>query len=276
MNRNPLVTPEWLVEHLQDSGLVVVDCRFDLARPEAGEEAYRKGHIPGALYLHLEQDLSAPVGTHGGRHPLPDEERLAERLGALGIDHRRTVIAYDDQGGMMAARLWWMLRYLGHGEVFVLNGGYGAWTELGYPVSDEVPRREPTRFVPHRQEQFQVGMEEVKAWKGLLIDSREPARYEGKTEPIDAQAGHIPGAVNRFWKENLGKDGRWKTPAELKKEWAFASGKQPIVYCGSGVTACANLLALYAAGIPEARLYAGSWSDWISYEQNPVATGPTS
>lgn len=273
LNRNPLVTPEWLYEHLKDPDLVVVDCRFDLTRPQSGKEGYRRNHIPGALYLDLEKDLSAPVGIHGGRHPLPDVDRFADRLGEVGIDRRRTVVAYDDQGGAMAARLWWMLRCLGHEAVFVLNGGYTAWTEMGYPVNDEVPRPEPTRFVPNPNRDLLVGMEEVKAWDGLLIDSREPARYEGKAEPIDAKAGHIPGAVNRFWKENLGEDGRWKNPAEMKKEWAFALGKQAIVYCGSGVTACANLLALHAAGITDARLYAGSWSDWISYEQNPVATG---
>lgn len=217
MNRNPLVTPEWLYEHLKDPDLVVVDCRFDLTRPQSGKEGYRRNHIPGALYLDLEKDLSAPVGIHGGRHPLPDVDRFADRLGEVGIDRRRTVVAYDDQGGAMAARLWWMLRCLGHEAVFVLNGGYTAWTEMGYPVNDEVPRPEPTRFVPNPNRDLLVGMEEVKAWDGLLIDSREPARYEGKAEPIDAKAGHIPGAVNRFWKENLGEDGRWKNPAEMKK-----------------------------------------------------------
>ncbi|PTX64310.1 thiosulfate/3-mercaptopyruvate sulfurtransferase [Melghirimyces profundicolus] len=273
----PLVTPEWLHAHLEDPDLVVVDSRFELADPAAGKEAYRQDHIPGARYMDLEEDLSGPVKKHGGRHPLPDLDEFVEKLGTVGIDGAKTVIAYDDQGGAMAARFWWMLRYLGHEEVAILDGGYRAWKERGYPVTGEIPQPVPCRFQPRidRPEQL-AGMEDVKHYSGLVIDSRDPDRFEGKTEPIDAKAGHIPGAVNRFWKKNLCEDGRWKRPSELKKEWAFASrGEAPIVYCGSGVTACANLLALHAAGFKNARLYAGSWSDWISYEANPVRTGKT-
>lgn len=273
METRPLVTPDWLFEHREDPELVVVDCRFELADPEAGERAYRQSHLPGARYLDLEKDLSGPVGKHGGRHPLPDREAFAETLGRRGIDESKLVIAYDAQGGAMAARLWWMLHYLGHPEVAVLDGGYQGWVEKGYPVTADMPQPLPVRFRPRIESEMLVGVDEVKKHVGLLIDSRDPDRFAGRDEPIDAKAGHIPGAVNRFWKENLKEDGSWKSVEELKKEWAFAfEDEAPIVYCGSGVTACANLLALHAAGHRGARLYAGSWSDWITYRENPVQT----
>ncbi|MFC4076218.1 sulfurtransferase [Salinithrix halophila] len=271
-----LVTTDWLNRQAKDPDVVIADCRFELGKPEAGMEAYQRDHIPGAIYFHLEEDLSGSVDKHGGRHPLPDMETFAKKLGRAGIDSTKTVIAYDDQGGAMAARLWWMLRYLGHEKAAVLNGGYKSWKEEGRPVTAEIPQPEKAHFEPRIPDRERLaGMEETKRFTGLLIDSRDPARYEGKTEPIDAKAGHIPGAVNYFWKQNLAEGQTWKSPEELKKDFAFISeGEKPIVYCGSGVTACANLLALHQAGIQDARLYAGSWSDWISYVQNPVKTGP--
>lgn len=267
-----IVSPEWLRDRLEDPGLVVVDCRFELSKPDAGRKAYELDHIPGAVYMDLEKDLSGPVGRHGGRHPLPETEAFAEMLGRAGIDHDKTVVAYDDQGGAMAARLWWLLRYFGHGQVAVLDGGYRGWKEKGFPVTADRIQPRPVRFVPRiRHPEWLVSMEEVKRHRGLLIDSREPDRYAGKFEPIDAKAGHIPGAINYFWKNNLEEGHSWKSPQALKRDFSFIpEGEEPIVYCGSGVTACANLLALYVAG-RNGRLYAGSFSDWISYGENPVA-----
>lgn len=269
-----VVSPQWLRERLGNPELVVVDCRFELGKPDAGRKAYEQDHVPGAVYMDLEKDLSGPVGRHGGRHPLPDADALAEKLGRAGIDHTKIVVAYDDQGGAMAARLWWLLRYLGHEPVAVLDGGYQGWKEKGYPVTAERIQPSPVRFVPRiRHPEWLVDMEEVRRHRGLLIDSRDPERYAGRFEPIDAKAGHIPGAVNRFWKNNLAEGQRWKSREELRRDFSFIpEGERPIVYCGSGVTACANLLALHLAG-REGRLYAGSFSDWISYEENPIAQG---
>ncbi|MGI6125355.1 MAG: sulfurtransferase [Planifilum sp.] len=269
-----VVSPKWLRERLGDSNLVIVDCRFELSKPHAGRKAYERDHIPGAVYMDLERDLSGPVRRHGGRHPLPELEALANTLGRVGIDRTKTVVAYDDQGGAMAARLWWLLRYLGHDQVAVLDEGYRGWKEKGYPVTPDRVHPKPSRFTPQiRNPEWLVGMEEVRRHRGLLIDSRDPERFAGRYEPIDAKAGHIPGAVNYFWKNNLEEGRRWKTPQALKKDFSFIpEEEQPIVYCGSGVTACANLLALHLAG-REGRLYAGSFSDWISYEENPIAQG---
>ncbi|MDR6226108.1 sulfurtransferase [Desmospora profundinema] len=272
----PLMDRETLRGHHDDPDWVVVDCRFDLADQEAGRQAYEQGHIPGARYMDLERDLSGPVGKHGGRHPFPDLDRFVEKLGAAGIDDTKTVVAYDDQGGAMAARLWWMLRYLGHERAAVLNGGFQGWKKAGHPVTQEKPEPTPTRFHPRiRQPERLVGMEETKAEKGWVIDSRERERYEGKREPIDAKAGHIPGAVHYFWKDNLEEGQRWKSAEVIRERFSdLPKDSRPIVYCGSGVTACANLLALHLAGFENARLYAGSWSDWISYEENPIRQGP--
>ncbi|WP_342743127.1 sulfurtransferase [Marininema halotolerans] len=270
-----LVSSTWLKEYLQDESLVLADCRFNLAKPSEGKNAYDDRHIPGAVYFHLDDELSGPVTTHGGRHPLPDRTSFANLLGEKGIDQKKTVVIYDDQGGAMAARLWWMLKYLGHENVAVLNGGFTAWEKAGYPVTSEPTRVIPTYFEPDIKEPDQlVQMDEVRRGDMLLIDSREPKRYQGIEEPIDKKAGHIPGAVNRFWKENLMDDQHWKSSQTLKEEWSFISSQTaPIIYCGSGVTACANLLALQHAGYPHGRLYLGSWSDWVSYDDNPVKKG---
>ncbi|PTM59748.1 sulfurtransferase [Desmospora activa] len=271
-----LIDTKTLHHHLDDPSWIVVDCRFDLKDEEQGHQAYEQGHIPGARYLSLKYDLSGPVSKHGGRHPFPDMDEFVDKLGRMGIDGEKTVIAYDDQGGAMAARLWWMLRHLGHERVAVLDEGFQSWVKAGYPVTPEVPEMTVTRFIPHiRHPERLVGMEETKAEKGWVIDSRERDRYEGKMEPIDAKAGHIPGAVHHFWKSNLTEGQRWKSKEEIREQFSYLQpGSRPIVYCGSGVTACANLLALHVAGIEDARLYPGSWSDWISYEENPIRQGP--
>lgn len=274
-----IVSMNWLLARLYEPDLVIVDCRFQLADPDAGRKAYEESYIPRAVYLDLERDLSAPVREHGGRHPLPDIMTLAKRLGQLGIGNDTRVIAYDDQGGAMAARLCWLLKYMGHEQAYVMEQGFTAWEKAGYPVtSDQPPIQIPSHFEPTIQKDMLASIEEVQKAShqktAVLIDSREPVRFAGIEEPIDNKAGHIPGAINRFWKHNLQADGRWLTVDELKQRFTdLPQDRDIIVYCGSGVTACPNVLALQEAGFRSVKLYAGSWSDWISYPENPIAIG---
>lgn len=283
---NPVVEPRWVLARMYEPDLVIVDCRFQPGEPDAGREAYEQDHIPGALYVDLEEDLSAPTGPHGGRHPLPAVADFAAAISRLGIDHETRVVAYDDQGGSMAARFWWLMRYHGHEKTFILNGGYSRWRMLGYPISDaKPPVIVPKTFVPNIQTDMVVHVDEVRrvleqAQQGVkntvLIDSRELRRYLGEEEPVDRVAGHIPGALHAFWKDGLKDDLTWKTPEEQRERFASMNldpDQEIIVYCGSGVTACPNVLALELAGFRRVKLYAGSWSDWISYEDNPIATG---
>jgi thiosulfate/3-mercaptopyruvate sulfurtransferase len=273
------VSKRWLLARLYEPEQIIVDCRFTLGKPEAGRESYEQEHIPGAVYLDLELDLSSPVGEHGGRHPLPDPQVLAARLAKLGIGNDSRIVAYDDESGMNAARLWWLLRYLGHEQVFILEGGFSAWKADKYPVTDHQPVRVPSTFTANVQPQMLVGVEEVrevskKTVNAVLIDSRANDRYHGQNETLDKKAGHIHGAVNYFWKDTQNADGSFKSAEELQEHFAgLDKDREIIVYCGSGVTACPNVLALEKAGYTNVRLYAGSWSDWISYEENPVATG---
>ncbi|RKN85780.1 sulfurtransferase [Paenibacillus ginsengarvi] len=273
-----IVDFDWLAERLGDADVVVADCRFALGQPATGSDAYAEGHIPGAVYMDLERDLSGSITTHGGRHPLPDMADFAKVAAGAGIDSSKTVVVYDDQGGAMASRLWWMLRYAGHDKVKLLSGGFSAWKAAGYPVTAEVPAPAASEFRVSIQPDMLLSMEDVKARLGrpgtTLIDSRERPRYLGETEPIDPVAGHIPGAINRFWKEALDESGRWKQPSGQTARFVdLDPNSEIVVYCGSGVTACPNVLALTEAGFPNVKLYGGSWSDWISYEENPVATG---
>lgn len=259
--------------------VAVVDCRFSLNDPGAGRSAYEQGHVPGAVFADLDLDLSGPVSEHGGRHPLPDIGQLTVTLGKLGIDRQTEVVAYDDQGGLFAARLWWLLKWLGHDRVAVLNGGYSAWLKAGFGVTADTPRPIPCQYTPALQPDWEaVTAEQVRAKLGepglQLIDSRERQRYLGFEEPIDKVAGHIPGALYYFWKDVLGPDGLWKSPEELRQHFeALDADREVIVYCGSGVSACPNVLALHLAGFGKVKLYAGSWSDWISYPEHPIAQG---
>ncbi|MGX4588088.1 sulfurtransferase [Paenibacillus chitinolyticus] len=273
-----IVSLEWLYEHLQDPDLLIADCRFALGEPWSGRQDYSIDHIPGAFYVDLEEDMSGEKREHGGRHPLPDLGAFSMRASAIGVDASKTVVAYDDQGGAMAARLWWMLRFLGHERVYVLDRGYSQWKAAGYPVTAEAPQASPATFSPKVQRHMLASMDEVKAKLGekgtVLIDSREGARYRGEQEAIDPVAGHIPGARNRFWKDALDTEGSWRSAEEQKERFrGLENAEELIVYCGSGVTACPNVLALEEAGIPGVKLYAGSWSDWVSYEENPIAVG---
>jgi len=273
-----IVPVKWLLARLYEPDVVIVDCRFQLGKPGVGRQAYEEGHIPGAVYLDLEQDLSAPVSEHGGRHPLPDAAELAARLGKAGIGNESRVVAYDDQGGAMATRLWWMLRYLGHTNVSVMDGGFSAWQKAGCPVTAEQKVIIPATFIATVQHNMLVEVDEVQESLGtgrfVLIDSREAPRYRGEVEPIDPVAGHIPGAKNLFWAECRHADGTWKSADEQRARFEDLSPDDEIVvYCGSGVSATPNVMALQEAGFTRVKLYAGSWSDWISYEGNPVAVG---
>jgi len=278
MRMKHVVSMKWLLARLYEPDLVIVDCRFQLGQPDAGRRAYEEAHIPGSVYLDLERDLSAPVGEHGGRHPLPDAAELAGRLGRAGIGNDSRVVAYDDQGGAMAARLWWLLRYLGHDQVYVMDEGFSAWRREGYPANAEQKVIVPAAFLATVQHNMLAEVDDVRESLGtdrwVLVDSREAPRYRGETEPLDKKAGHIPGARNKFWKGVLDEQGRFKDGDALAAHFAdLPRDREIVVYCGSGVTATPNVLALSEAGFDKVKLYAGSWSDWISYDENPVATG---
>lgn len=276
MRPKNIASIDWLSKNVTHPNMVLVDCRFELGKPEKGHESYQEEHIPGALYFDLEKDLSGPKEKHGGRHPLPNLELFAQKLGEAGINASKKVVAYDDQGGMVASRLWWMLKYLGHEEVVILREGFSSWKERGFPTTNEIKKNKATQFESHIQPDMLVGVEDVKGQltddNVILIDARAKERYLGLVEDLDPKAGHIPNAVNEFWKEGLGPDGGWKTPQEQKVRLAHylqRSEKEIIIYCGSGVTACANVIAFDEVGL-RPKLYIGSWSDWISYPDNKV------
>lgn len=266
-----VVSCEWLLQHLEDPDVVIVDCRFSLPDPQLGQQQYQTSHISGAYYLDLNEDLSSPVKEHGGRHPLPNPTELANKLSQMGVDFQKTfVVTYDDSRLAFASRLWWLLRYLGHERVAVLDGGFAAWEKAGYPSTNKIPSIKQAEFEPQIQSTMKVDINAVKNRKDLpgvtLVDSRDRDRYEGIREPIDKIAGHIQDAVNYPWKEVTDENGYLLSPAELRHRWLDLEGEQEIlVYCGSGVTACVNLLSLELAQIYTGKLYSGSWSDWISY-----------
>lgn len=267
---------------LEGDDLRVFDCRFQLGQPDIGPNAYAAGHIPGALYLNLETDMAGPVRTHGGRHPLPDVIKLALHLGQRGVSRENPIVVYDAGEGM-ATRAWWLLRYMGHSDVSVLNGGLPAWVSAGLPVTSEIPTYPAANF--HLDVQAAWLVDDVAAVEaissgvtpGRLIDARAGERFRGEMEPIDFIGGHIPRAQNAPWTDGLEASGRWKSPEAQRARFESvlstdASG--PVVtYCGSGVTACANVFALSLAGISDVKLYNGSWSDWISYPEHPIAHG---
>lgn len=271
-DNNLIVSSEWLAANTENPQVVIIDCRFSLADSESGQKQYQESHIPGAFYLDLNRDLASAVGKHGGRHPLPNMGELAEKLSAIGINSSETlVVAYDDSRLAFAARLWWLLRYMGHSKVALLDGGFSAWKAAGYSVTNTLPQPREGKFVVQLQPDLVVDIETVKERKDLpgevLIDSRESERYAGLREPIDPIAGHIPGAVNYPWQEVTDETGKVRSTSAQKQRWAqLEIGAEIIVYCGSGVTACVNLLSLEIAGIPDAKLYVGSWSDWCSYQ----------
>lgn len=261
--------------------VLVFDCRFDLADPGAGEAAYAAGHLPGARYLHLDRDLSGPKTGKNGRHPLPDRASLVATLMSWGLNAGQQVVAYDAQGGMYAARLWWLLRWLGHDSVAVLDGGLQAWEAAGFPLSKDVPAATQGTFKAGAPLQVTVDaqalMRNLTTHELTVVDARAADRYRGENETIDPVGGHIPGAINRHFQLNLTADGRFKSAHTLRDEFgALLPGKTPehvVLQCGSGVTACHNALAMEIAGMHGAALYAGSWSEWCSDPSRPVATG---
>lgn len=273
-SNSALITAESLNSYLTEKSTInikIIDCRFALGDPDLGRQQYQTSHIPGAEYLDLNQDLSSPAQIHGGRHPLPDDRVLGSKLAAMGINSDTLIVAYDDSRFAFAARLWWLLRYYGHNQVAILDGGYGNWVKAGYPVTtDRSTLPAPGNFQPQIQPSWTVDIDLVRTIPDspaqILIDSREPDRYLGNTEPIDPVAGHIPSAVNYPWQDVTTPAGFALQISAHQQRWAAISpGIEPIVYCGSGVTACVNIFSLYLAGIESAKLYPGSWSDWCSY-----------
>jgi len=276
-----LVSVDDLAARLNDAAWIVCDCRHDLADTEAGRRANRESHIPGARFVHLDEDLSAPRSGRNGRHPLPAPEQFARRLGELGMDGAKQVVAYDASGGYYAARLWWMLRWLGHDAVAVLDGGWDAWRKAPHPITDQNPLIDAARFIMRRRADMAWDAGYIVANLGKpeprLLDARSPDRYRGENETLDPVAGHIPGAINRFFRLNLEADGRFKAATILRKEFTEILGNSApgnvTHYCGSGVTACHNLLAMEIAGLTGSCLYPGSWSEWCSSPARPVARG---
>ncbi|MGM8211368.1 sulfurtransferase [Virgibacillus sp. W0430] len=274
-----VVTANWLKKRMKEkeSDIVVLDVRFNMANPDEGAFAYKESHIPGAFYLHIDHDLSGKVEAHGGNHPLPDLETLAQKLGAIGIDEQTPVVIYDNGGDMFAARAWWLLHYMGHDDVSILEEGWKGWLAAGNEGTDVIPERQAKTFQIQIRKDAVVHMETVrekmKNKAALLLDSRSKDRYLGKTEPMYSKAGHIPGAKNFFWKEVLHSDGTWKSSDQLEKHFAqLPKDEEIIVSCGSGISACPNIIGLKMAGFKNVKLYPGSFSDWISYEENSVET----
>ncbi len=287
MQVSPLIQVEELSSHLSDANWKVIDVRYDLADPQYGQNSYQTARIPGALWLDLEEDLCAERTGYNGRHPLASQDVLIEKLQNLGINNDDHIVFYDDQNSMLACHAWWILRYLGHESVQVLDGGYKAWVDAGLPLETDNPQAiNEQGDIELKESDFEVVfLAEIldhilgNRQEGLqLVDARGTARFEGKEEPLDPVAGHIPTAINYPFAQNLTERGTFKDPATLKSEWlAFLDGIEPatIVHqCGSGVSACHNLFALYYAGLGISRLYHGSWSEWCSDHNRPIVTGP--
>lgn len=261
---------------------VVVDCRHDLADPAAGRRGYLEAHVPGAHFVSMDDELSAPCSGRNGRHPMPAREAVRSLLESLGLADDRQLVVYDTAGGGMAGRLWWMARWAGHEAVAVLDGGLPAWRRAGFPVTAEIPERGPGRLSERSPLEVLVDAGTTAAAASdparRVLDARAAERFTGKAETIDPVAGHIPGSVNRPWGGNLREDGRFKPAPVLRAEFqALLGGRPPTALvhsCGSGVSACHNLLAMAHAGLPGAALYGGSWSEWIADPARPVATGP--
>ncbi|MGH6630065.1 MAG: sulfurtransferase [Burkholderiales bacterium] len=269
-----LASTEELAQHTEWR---VFDCRHDLAEPAAGEQQYREAHLPGALHAHLDRDLSAAKNGRNGRHPLPEAKAFIAWLGRQGLKPTDTVVCYDAGPGAMAARLWWMLRWVGHEQAAVLDGGLAKWQREGRPVTAEAPQFEAAHYPGKAKASMHASLAlvEKKLKRAALLDARAPARYRGEQEPIDPVAGRIPGAKNRFNNDNLSAEGVFKSPDALRAEFqAVLAGREPaevIQYCGSGVAACHNALAMEIAGLPGSRVYIGSWSEWSADPTRPIA-----
>jgi thiosulfate/3-mercaptopyruvate sulfurtransferase len=283
-NSDLLITAERLLADIKVPKLRILDCRFVLSEPEAGREAYLAGHIPGSVYADLDKDLAAPVSPGSGRHPLPVPAAFAQMLGRLGISDESRVVVYDDGSGGLAGRAWWMLRWMGHEQVSLLEGGFCRWRELSLPVDTGDVSVVQEQFSGSVRNELVVETDEILAYLDgvevpALVDARDENRFAGKAEPIDKVAGHVPGAVNLPFQLSLNSDGTWKPAAELRKLWVQVLGgtsaERINVMCGSGVTACHLIISARLAGLPEPRLYVGSWSEWIEDPNRPIAVGET-
>ena len=281
MRFTTLVSTEQLAQLLNDPDWIVFDCRITLTNSAAGRTAYQQGHIPGTRYVNLDEDMSSAVTPTSGRHPLPEMQVFADKLSSWGVDKRKQVVVYDDSFGSMAVKMWWLLRWLGHDNVALLNGNWQMWNKHKLPVTTELPKIIPAHFEPHVRNELLVDTEEVDFARrercSVLIDARPEQRFAGEREPLDKVAGHIPGSVNWVYEENLDFDGTYLPADELKEAYLnLMNGLKPeqvIHTCGSGVTACHNMLAMEIAGLHGSKLYAGSWSEWITDPKRPVATG---
>ncbi len=275
-----LIDPATLAAHLADPHWVIVDCRFDLTDPSKGEREHEQGHIPGARYAHLDRDLSGTKTGTNGRHPLPAPTVLRARFGALGIATDTQVIAYDADSGMYASRLWWMLRWMGHDAVAVLDGGLARWLREGHPLREGRESGKQTTFAGEPRQGWRLTVDDVASVlddpSTLLVDARSNERFRGMGETLDPVAGHIPGAANYFFQQNLAADKTFKSPDQLMTQWASVledrDPREVVVYCGSGVSACHNLLALEHAGVSGVRIFPGSWSEWVADPKRPVET----
>ncbi|MDP1772822.1 MAG: sulfurtransferase [Methylobacter sp.] len=281
MTYTTLVSAQTLQQQLNNPDWIIVDCRFSLADTEAGAKAYRHGHIPNARDAHLDKDLSSAITDFTGRHPLPNFALLAKKLGDWGVTNTSQVVIYDDAGGAFAGRLWWLLRCMGHDKVVLLDGGIKQWQKQGLPITTTLPRVKSATFRPYLDEAAWLNAIQVQnslARKTIcLIDARTPERYRGEQEPIDPVAGHIPYALNRAFQLNLDNNGLFLSAEQLRDQFKQLIGttapEQVVHYCGSGVTACHNLLAMEHAGLTGSKLYAGSWSEWIRNKNRMVAKG---
>ncbi len=271
-----LIEAQTLYDHLHDKDWLIIDCQYDLMDKEAGYPAYARGHIPGAIYASIHKDLSGAPAAGKGRHPVPSPEVLVRRFSKMGVSTQTRVVAYDNSAGVFAARLWWLLTYMGHSSVAVLNGGLNSWREAGFAVEQKHNPWSHSHFTANINEGALIRLDDVSS-APRLIDAREPERYSGETEPIDPVAGHIPGAKNYYWKNNLDEQGRFLSAREIKRALEpMYSGVAPedlVFYCGSGVSACHNLMAAMYAGYPLPGLYAGSWSEWCADPTRPLAVG---
>ncbi len=270
-----LISEDALFEEYDNPNWIIFDARYDLMDKDAGKAAYLQGHIPGAIYVDLHDDLSKKPSINKGRHPLPTVETINALFSELGICSNMQVVVYDASAGSFAARLWWMLRYMRHKNVAVLDGGWQSWLAAKRPIDQDVVVRVSSEFANSALDSRVIDIEELDKFE-RIIDSRDPARYRGEIEPIDKAAGHIPGAINRFWKDNLSEEGTFKSKQKLKQEFeeifSNTASEDAVFYCGSGVTACHNLLAATHAGLNLPKLYAGSWSEWSNTPGKPVAT----
>jgi thiosulfate/3-mercaptopyruvate sulfurtransferase len=280
MNLTTLISTAELARGIDDPDLAVVDCRYDLGDADAGERAYRAGHLPPAQYKHIDRHLAGVKTGANGRHPLPEASVLVATLGRAGIDTSTQVVAYDQSNGMWASRLWWLLQWLGHERVAVLDGGIDKWMRESRAITRDPPRVRPAKFDPRRPTPVASAAEilaDLSVHSLKVIDARAAERFRGDVEPIDPVAGHIPGAINRPYSANLSSEATFKSAAELHKEFsALLDGAAPasvVHQCGSGVTACHNVLAMAVAGLPGSRLYPGSWSEWIADPARPIARG---